>query len=139
MSHRAYARSGRGRRGSTATVKVEAAPGQWESLSVYAIDDFEEMPINTITLVDTIDGHEAFAAEAGRWPEKDEIVIERSSLDAENALPADLSVGDSLRVETVDGKIRQVTVRGGVYDPTGFPAAFSGSGTGFVTQETFER
>ena len=28
---------------------------------------------------------------------------------------------------------------GGVYDPTGFPAAFSGGGTGFVTQETFER
>ncbi len=124
-------------RGNT-NIKVEVTPGQWEPLALYSIPDFEEMPINTLSLVDSVDGHEDFGAEAGRWPTKDEIVLERSSLDTQS-LPAGLTVGDSLRVETVDGKIRDVTVSGAVYDPTGFPAAFTGSGTGFVTQETFER
>ena len=123
-------------RGNT-TLKIEVAPGQWEPLAIYSIPDFEEMPLNTLSLVDSVDGHEAFGAEMGQWPDKDEIILERSSFGASDALPPALAVGDSVRIETTDDKIRELTVTGAVYDPTGFPAAFTGSGTGFVTQETY--
>ncbi len=124
---------------SSLGVNVEVAPGEWKELSITVIDDFENNRVNLLQPRYAVKGRPAFGAEQTRWPDKDEIVLERGSLDAADLLPATLKVGDQLRVETGDGKFRSLTVAGAVYDPNGFPAAFTGSASGYVTPETFER
>jgi len=120
------------------SVEVEVAPGQWEALTLTPIDDFSKNSVNLLRPVYTVEGHPAFGAQRTRWPAKDEIILERASLDASNALPANLQVDDPLRIKIEGGKIRTLTVTGAVYDPNGFPAAFTGSASGYVDFETFE-
>lgn len=121
------------------SVDVEVAPGQWEALNITPIDDFIENSVNLLRPVYTIAGHPTFGAERTRWPGEDELVLERASLDASGALPAGLQVGDTLRLKDEDEKVRIVTVTGAVYDPSGFPAAFTGSASAYVDFDTFER
>jgi putative ABC transport system permease protein len=121
------------------SVEVEVAPGRWESMNITPIDDFTKNEVNLLTPVYAIKGHPTFGAERTRWPSKDEIVLERASLDASDALPAGVQVDQKLRLKTPDSKIREVTVTGAVYDPNGFPAAFTGSASGYVDFDTFER
>ena len=120
-------------------VQVEVEPGRWENLSITMVDDFTAMELNLLEPVSRVDGHPDFGAEQWRWPDRDQVILERSSLSARDALPADLRVGDTLRVETTSGKQRDLVLTGAVYDPNGFPSTFTGSGSGYVTPETFER
>jgi putative ABC transport system permease protein len=124
---------------STLVVKVETASGQWENLTVTAIDDFEDIRINRIQPVYTVLGREDSGAERTAWPDENEIVVERSGFGAPNALPAALQVGDALSLKTAADKVRSITLTGVVYDPNGFSARFSGQATGYVTFDTFER
>ena len=124
---------------STLGLQIQTGPDSWESFSVIAVDDFENNQVNRLIPVYAVDGNADIGAENSRWPEKDEVVIERGALGTRDALPADLKVGASLLLETQDGKQRSVAVSGLVYDPNGFPAAFTGSATGYVTMDTFER
>jgi putative ABC transport system permease protein len=124
---------------SSLTVKVQVAPEQWESLALTAIDDFDDIRIDLIHPVYAAAGHKDASAERTTWPAKDEIVLERSALASSTALPAGIQVGDTLLLETPDGKRRQIAVAGLVYDANAIPASFSGSATGYVTYETFER
>ena len=55
------------------------------------------------------------------------------------ALPAGLAAGDELTLKGNDEKLRKVTAIGAVYDPSGFPATFTGQATGYVTFDTLER
>lgn len=87
---------------------------------------------------DLSEGQPNFGAEQSRWPGKEEIVLERGSLDAAGALPADLKVGDALTLETANGKQRTVRVVGAVYDPNSFPSAFTGSANAYVDFDTLE-
>ena len=120
-------------------VNVETAPGVWKEMTITVIDNFEQNSVNLLQHMYSLKGRPDFGAEQTRWPDKDEIVIERGSLAAADLLPTTLKVGDTLRIETADGKFRNLTVVGAVYDPNGFPAAFTGSSNGYVTPETFER
>lgn len=124
---------------SALNVNVETTPGVWKEMSITVIDDFETNSINLLKPLTTLPNHPTFGAERLAWPDKDEIVIERAALDDGDVLPPDLQVGGTLRVETSDGKYRTLTVTGAVYDPNGFPTAFTGSASGYVTPETFER
>ncbi len=124
---------------NTLSVKVEVAPGQWEFLTVTAIDDFDQVRINLLQRAPRLARHPDFKADASRWPEKDEIILERSSLDGKNVLPAGLQVGDTLRLQREDERIRTVKVTGVLYDSSAFPTTFTGSASGYVTFDTFER
>ena len=62
-----------------------------------------------------------------------EIFIERSVL---GVLP--IASGDVLKVELADGRVRELQVAAIVHDVTGFPYAFSGQISGFVTPDTME-
>ena len=124
---------------SSLTVKVEVAPGQWQNMSVVAIGDFTDIRIDRIERIFTVEGHSNVGAEQSAWPGRNEFVVERSALDSATALPAGVRVGDTLRVETRDGRIRELRLSGIVYAPTGFPASFTGSATAYVTRDTFER
>jgi len=121
------------------SVEVEVAPGRWEALTVTPITDFIENSVNLLRPIYMLEGHPAFGAERTRWPEEDEIVLERASLDTSGALPTNVQVDGPLQLKTEDGKARTVTVTGAVYDPSGFPAAFTGSAGGYVNFDTFER
>lgn len=120
-------------------VSVETSPGVWESLSVTAIEDFETNSINLIQPLYTSSRHPEFGAAQTAWPVKDEIILERSSLDSDTALPAGLRLGDTLNLETEDGKARTVRVSGLVYDANAFPTSFTNSANGYVDFDTFER
>ncbi|MCB0188462.1 MAG: ABC transporter permease, partial [Caldilineaceae bacterium] len=124
---------------SSLGINVAVAPGVWQSFNVTAIDDFANNTVNYLLPAGALANHPDFGVEKSRWPEKDEIVLERASLDAADALPAGLQVGDGLLVENDAGRQRTLRVTGAVYDPNGFPAAFTGSASGYVDRETFIR
>ena len=124
---------------STLAVKVEVAPDEWKTLTVTAIDDFEDVRINLLQPVYAVAGASGFGAERLTWPEKNEIVLERSALGADNVLPVGVQVGDDLRLRTRDDKERILRITGAVYDPNGFSASFTGSASGYVDYDTFER
>ncbi|MCB0050965.1 MAG: FtsX-like permease family protein, partial [Caldilinea sp.] len=84
-------------------------------------------------------GNPGFGAERTAWPEKNEIVLERSGLTAQDVLPEGLQVGDELRLLSVNDRERMIRVTGAVYDPNGFSARFSGTASGYVDYDTFER
>lgn len=122
-------------RGSLA-VKVEVAPDVWETLSLTVIDDFEAITINRIEPLYSLDGRPDFGAARTHWPTDDEVLLERSSLEASGVLPEGIGVGDMLRIETPDGRYRNLIVSGAAYDANAFPANFTGTGTGYVTRDT---
>ena len=124
---------------SSLAVKVEVAPGEWQNLTVTAIEDFDDIRINLIEPVYAVDGNSGFGAERSAWPEKNEIILERSGLTAPDVLPAGLQVGDELRLLSTNDRERMIRVTGAVYDPNGFSARFSGSASGYVNYDTFER
>ena len=120
-------------------IKVQVASGEWKNLSVTALDDFEDIRIDRLEPVYALDRRPEFGAAQTAWPAKDEIILERSSLDAAGALPPGLAVGDTLLVETRDGKQRTLRVSGAAFDPSGFPSTFTGTAAGYVTLDTFVR
>lgn len=97
------------------------AQGQWKSLVLVGIDDFDDIQIDQ------------FFLQQGTWPPDDkEILLERSSLSELH-----VTVGDTLLVERPDGKQRRLTVTGVVYAPTEIPAQFGGS-RAYGTMDTME-
>lgn len=124
---------------SSLAVKVEVAPGEWQNLTVTAVDDFEDIRINIIEPVFAVDAAPEFGADRTTWPQRNEIILERSALGDPNVLPAGLRVGDELRVRTPDDRNRSLRVSGAVFDPNGFSSRFTGSASGYVDFDTFER
>lgn len=118
-------------------VKVQVGPEEWTNISLVAVDDFEDIRINLIRPDPALTAPDGVAL--GPWPDKDEIVLERSALQSSTALPAGLEAGQQLTLKGRDDKPRAVTVIGAVYDPSGFSAAFTGQATGYVTFDTLER
>lgn len=121
---------------SSVSVKVEVAPGEWESLSLSAADDFATAEINRIEPLYSFEALPDFGAARTDWPADDEVLLERSSLKAAGVLPEGVRVGDTLRIETPDGRYRTLTVSGAAYDANAFPANFTGTGSGYVTRDT---
>ena len=120
-------------------VKVEVTPGVWQNMTVTALDDFADVRINRLQPVYTVDAAPGFGAERTAWPEKNEIVLERSGLSAADALPAGVQVGDELAMLTPEDKTRAIRITGAVFDSNGFSARFTGSASGYVDYDTFER
>jgi putative ABC transport system permease protein len=121
------------------SIKVEIAPGEWQNLAVTAIEDFDDIRVNLIEPLSVVESAPDFGAERSAWPERNEIILERSALSSADALPPGLQVGDELRVRTADDRERTLRVSGAVFDPNGFSSRFTGSGSGYVDFETFER
>lgn len=124
---------------SSLTVQVQIEPGNWVPMSVSAVDDFEDMRINKVELLNRYPAHPEFEAEKSSWPNKNEVVIERGSLSSPDVLPAGVKVGGEIIVENEDGKRRELTVSGLVYDANSFPSAFTNRANTYVDVDTFER
>jgi putative ABC transport system permease protein len=104
------------------SVRLKVGPDAWRSLSLDVIQDYNDMRLNKIAPV------------GGAWPPpKREMLIERASLPLTNA-----NVGDTVVIETPDGKQHQIRIAGLAHDLNKPPARFVGMPFGYITFDTLE-
>ena len=103
-------------------VRVRTGPGDWENLTIFAVEDYHDIRINKIW------------PQRGAWPPPErEILIERA------ALPLIKSqVGDVILIETPNEKQRELRIAGLAHDPAQVPAQLDGSPYGYVSFETLD-
>jgi putative ABC transport system permease protein len=113
-------REAEGRR--SVRLRLKVGPDEWRTLNLDVIHDYDDMRIHKL------------APESGSWPPpKRELLIERASLPLTNA-----NVGDTVVLETPDGKQRQMRIAGLAHDMNKPPAAFVGTPYGYITFDTLE-
>ncbi|MEM7030181.1 MAG: ABC transporter permease [Chloroflexota bacterium] len=104
----------------TVLLRQQRSPGDWEDFMLFAIPDFEDMPI------DRVYHH------SGVWPPPDRTVaLERKSLSKTN-----VDVGEALQVEIPGGKQRQLQISGLAHDLSRPPTDISGITFGYITFDT---
>lgn len=108
------------------TLRVESAPGEWETLKINAIDQIGETKINQLQLVD------------GVFPPGDrQIAIDENKLSTLN-----LHLGEKAVLQMPSGKIRQMDLVGVVQDQTigsAYPGGFfMESAQGYISTDTLE-
>lgn len=103
-------------------VRVSAGPDEWRNLELNVIADFDDMRVHTLR------------PEDGEFPPPaHELLVERASMEYLGA-----QIGDSLLIETPDGKQRRMRVAGTVHDlsvPEGSLVRFA---FGYITLDTVE-
>jgi putative ABC transport system permease protein len=103
-------------------VRMQMGDGEWRDLELIVIKDFNDIRINKIT------------PESGKWPpEKDELLIERSSL-----VLTEKAVGDTLLVEAPNGRQRELKIVGLAHDLTTPAGTFNNRVKGYIDFETLE-
>ncbi|MCB9433048.1 MAG: FtsX-like permease family protein [Ardenticatenaceae bacterium] len=94
----------------TVTLRYQTGPDEWGDLEINVLPDFEQINISRIF------------PEAGEWPPPvDGLVIERASLPY-----IEKEIGDSLVLETPDGRLRTLPIVGIVHDMGVQPVQFRG-------------
>jgi putative ABC transport system permease protein len=95
---------------------------QRSNLILYAFDDFDDVRIDK------------FRHEQGkRVPGRREVLLERSSLRLFNK-----RIGEAITVELGDGKTRDLTIVGTVFDVNAPPVQFANFGSAYLSRETWE-
>ena len=103
-------------------LRVQMASGQWRSLQLYALPDYDNIQINKIV------------SERGAWPPPERaMLIERAALGLLGARE-----GDMLEIETPGGKRRTLPVAGVAHDVHQWPANFGVIAYGYITFDTLE-
>jgi putative ABC transport system permease protein len=101
-------------------VRVEVAPGEWTTLRVFAIADYDNVEVDVVRSI------------SGAWPPPErEILIERSAL----ALLG-VQEGDELRLEMPSEQQRDLRVAGVAHDMIQIPSQFDGTPYGYISMET---
>ena len=119
-------RAAEGRRRANVRIKVmEPLPPNspaWRDVRMEANNNFDGVEVDIVR------------HEQGAWPPPDrELLIERNSLPLLNA-----QIGDTVQVETPDGKQRSLTVAGTTHDLNKPPAAFTGLAFAYANFTTLE-
>jgi putative ABC transport system permease protein len=113
----------------------------WYAMRLYTAPDYENMRIGILR------PEEVFGMDPDRWPEPGvypppdrQILIERTSVLPGLALglAPDARQGDTVRVETPSGAIREMALAGMVYDSVHGSAPWTGMAYGYVTRDTAE-
>src|SRR5262249_51382573 len=100
--------------------RVEVAPDSRLPLTLFVVEDFDDMRIETVTRVE------------GAWPPPaGAMLLDRSSVPLLNT-----RVGAAMMVSTANGRPRTVQVAGVVFDPGVAPAWQEQSGYAYVTPAT---
>ncbi len=130
VTERRDVRAAEGRR--RVTVRYSTQPGAatsggtsagWETMRLWALPDFERSGVQKIV-----------REEATSWPPgQGEVVLESSALQI-----ADVSVGETITVESADGTRAQLRVVGFAHDINTIPAQFQNAVTGFVSMDTLK-
>lgn len=109
---------GRGR----ITGRLKVGPDQWKMIELQGMQDFHDIRIRKLK------------PQKGDWPPGDhEMVVERSALEATGA-----NIGDSVFIETPDGKRRSVKLIGTVYGINSPVSRFTGVIYAYITLDTLE-
>ncbi len=104
------------------SARVEVAPDKWKNLTIFVVEDFQDIRVNRIR------------SQTGPWPPPArEMLVERAAL---AVIEAD--VGDVLLVKLPDDTQRDMRIAGTAYDPAQLPAQFDGTPYAYVTFETLE-
>lgn len=121
------------------SLQIRVGPDEWKQLSVTALPDFEDDRINRVVPVYEFRAAPAFGAGRTAWPpEEREIVFEQSTLLQPGRVPAGTQIGDTVIVETPNGKERRLRVTGLAHEANTFPATVTDSAIGYVNYETLE-
>ncbi len=91
--------------GANAYLKVEVASNQFVTALIFIVPDLENVRINKLRL------------EAGGWPKRGEVLLERKALGV-----ARVSLGDQLKLIGANGVTHSLFVNGAVHDPALAPA-----------------
>ncbi|HSM58689.1 MAG TPA: FtsX-like permease family protein, partial [Candidatus Sulfomarinibacteraceae bacterium] len=104
-------------------VQVEGHDGRWQDLTITARPGWHVLPVNQIW------------PQQGAWPPPaGSIVLER------NALPLlGAQIGDTVRVDLGDGRLRDVQIAGTVHDINSPPARFVDQLSGYAGFDTLAR
>jgi putative ABC transport system permease protein len=106
----------------TLDARIQIAPGKWENLIVFAVEDYDDIRVNKIW------------PQSGAWPPPErEILIERAALPLIEA-----QVGDVVLIETADERQRELRIAGLAHDPAQIPAQLEGTPYGYVSFETLD-
>ncbi len=112
--------------GRAVAVRFLDQAGEWRSLQLFAIPDFDEIEINKLK------------PQAGAYPPgRRNLLLERTSLSPALGL-GEVEIGDTLTIEPPDGKQRTMQIAGTVHDMSQLPAFINGSGYGYIDYETLE-
>ena len=107
---------------SNITMRLQVGPEEWRNIAMIAISDYKDIRINKIR------------SQSGDWPPPEhQLLIERSALSLTNA-----KEGDTLRIKTNKGKIREMRIAGVVHDLSQMPAMFDGTVYAYVTFDTLQ-
>ena len=112
----------------------------WYPLRLHAVSDYENMRINIIQ------PEIEFGPDPTRWPDPstfpppdEEVLIERTSLlIPSHGLTPNAALGDTLFIETPNGKQRQMRMAGLVYDIATGSAPWTNMAYGYITFDTLE-
>ncbi len=95
---------------------------QWKTIELVNVADFEAMEISKVL------------PKGGAWPPPDkEILLDLGSMEY-----LETEIGDTILIETADGKVREMPIAGIVRDQNGPPAAVTGVPSGYINRETLE-
>jgi putative ABC transport system permease protein len=120
-------------------VKVRTGPDRWQQMLLFAIPDFNHIEIDKIFPQPTFPTHPQIGAERGVWPPPEHgVLIERASFLIPTLLPASTRVGDSIEIETNDGRRHSLLVAGLAHEPGRIPATFASAAYGYITRDTLE-
>ncbi|HHY73976.1 MAG TPA: ABC transporter permease [Bacillus bacterium] len=97
--------------------------GEWKKFQIHALPDYTSISLDTI-----------FFNKGSKAPQRNEIVLEKSSLDL-----LDVKIGDTLLIKTADNKDIPLTISGTVIDPIHEAAAISSVGTAYIASSTLEK
>jgi putative ABC transport system permease protein len=105
------------------SVRLQVGPGQWKDLRLEANDKLAENKVDIVR------------PEQGAWPPPDrQVLIERNSLPISGA-----KIGDTITVETPDGKLHELKIAGTTHDLNKPPAQFTNQVYGYVNFDTMQR
>ncbi|HEX8037276.1 MAG TPA: FtsX-like permease family protein [Ktedonobacterales bacterium] len=105
---------------ATVFAQAEVAPGQWRTLILFVVDDFNDMRLSTFQHV------------SGAWPPPiGTMLIEQTAPGVLNA-----STGQNIMVKTPNGSPRSVPITGLVHDTGLAPAWQEQEGYGYITPAT---
>lgn len=106
--------------GANTYFKVEVTPNQFVTALIFIVPDLEKIRINKVRL------------DAGEWPKRGEILLERKALGV-----AHISLGDPLKLIGGNGVTHSLAVSGTVHDPALGPADTEHIVYVYMSQATF--
>jgi len=128
-----------GRRSLVVRFRLNEEKG-WYPLLLSAIPDCDDVSINVVHPERRYEPDPELWPDPGVWPPPErELVLERTSLLVPYlGLFPDAQQGDTIEVETPNGKQRTMRMAGLVYDYSRIPATFANMAYGYVTLDTLE-